>query len=79
MDLSSDNIVDDAGTYQNGARDILQAFCDNGFSGDVDKAGLALGRPAGELNEMLDGDAEVDDDLVMKARGIANERGFEIS
>ena len=78
MDINN-NIVDDAGTDQDQARDILQAFCNNGFDGDMEKAGLALGRPAGELNEMLDGDTAVDDDLVMKARGIANERGFNIS
>ena len=78
MDISDGNFVDDAGTDREGARDILRAFCDNGFDGDAAKAGLVLGRPASELREMLDGDTEVDDDLVMKARGIAKERGIEV-
>lgn len=78
MDLSEGNFVDDAGTDQQGARDILRAFCDNGFEGSAEQAGLVLGRPSSELREMLDGDIEVDDDLVMKARGIAQERGIDV-
>lgn len=78
MDISEGNFVDDAGTGQDGARDILRAFCDNGFEGDAEQAGLVLGRPASELREMLDGETEVDDDLVMKARGIAQERGIAV-
>lgn len=78
MDIADGNFVDDAGTDQQGARDILRAFCDNGFDGDAEQAGLVLGRPASELREMLGGDTDVDDDLVMKARGIAQERGIDV-
>lgn len=72
------NIVDDAGTGQEPARELLRAFCDNGFDGDLERAGLALGRPAPELQEMLDSGLEIDDDLVMKLRGISQERGFAV-
>jgi hypothetical protein len=72
------NIVDDAGTDQGEARELLRAFCDKGFDGDVERAALALGRPASDLNQMMDGDDEIDDDLVMKLRGISNERGIAV-
>ena len=45
MDISDGNFVDDAGTDREGARDILRAFCDNGFDGDAAKAGLVLDVP----------------------------------
>jgi hypothetical protein len=77
MDIES-NIVDDAGTDQSDARDMLRAFCENGFDGDDERAGLALGRPASEIRDMVDGGLEVDDDLAMKVRGIAEERGIEL-
>ena len=72
------NIVDDAGTDQDAARDLLRAFCDKGFDGDVDRAAIALGRPASALRELMDGHLEIDDDLVMKLRGISNERGIAV-
>jgi len=37
-----------------------------------------LGRPVSELREMLDGQSGVDEDLEMKMRGIAKERGFRV-
>lgn len=77
MEIES-NIVDDAGTDQEGARELLRAFCDNGFDGDIDRAAVVLGRTSGELDQMLDGETEVDDDLVMKLRGISKERGFAV-
>ena len=72
------NIVDDAGTDQEDARELLRAFCDKGFDGDVERAAVALGRPAPALSEMMDGRDEIDDDLVMKLRGISNERGIAV-
>jgi len=77
MEIES-NIVDDAGTDQGEARELLRAFCDKGFDGDVDRAAVALGRPASALRELMDGQHEIDDDLVMKLRGISNERGIAV-
>jgi hypothetical protein len=77
MDIDQ-NIVDDSGTDQDEAQTLLRAFCENGFDGDDERAGLALGRPASEIREMIGGDLEIDDDLVMKARGIAQERGIAL-
>ena len=77
MDLGND-MVDYQGTDQAEARDMLDAFCKNGFGGDAQKAAAVLGRPASELREMLDGQSAVDDDLAVRMRGIANERNFRI-
>lgn len=77
MDIS-ENSVDDAGTGQSDAKEILRSFRDNGFDGDSEKTGLVLGRPAGEIDEMIDGDTDVDDDLAMKIRGVAEERGITL-
>jgi len=77
MDLGN-NTVDDQVTDQAAARDMLDAFCKNGFGGDEQKAAVVLGRPVSELREMLDGQSGVDEDLEMKMRGIAKERGFRV-
>ena len=77
MEVES-NIVDDRGTGQPQAQEILRSFCENGFKGDDEKAGLVLGRPPEEIRDMIDGDVDVDDDLVMKVRGIAEERGIQL-
>ena len=77
MDIDQ-NQADDSGTDQGEAQDMLRAFCENGFHGDDQQAGLVLGRPAGEIREMIGGDLEIDEDLVMKARGIAQERGISL-
>jgi hypothetical protein len=77
MEIES-NIVDDRGTDQSEAQDMLRAFRDNGFEGDDGRTGLVLGRPSGEIHQMVGGDLEIDDDLVEKVRGIAEERGIDL-
>jgi hypothetical protein len=58
--------------------DLLRRFCDNGFDGSLAQARLALGRPEDELQRMLDGSETVDEDLLMKVRGIAQTRNIDI-
>jgi hypothetical protein len=77
MDIDQ-NVVDDEGTGQDEARETLRAFCDDGFGGDLEKAAQALGRTSGEIREMLDGESQIDDDLMMKVRGLAKERGIGV-
>jgi hypothetical protein len=60
------------------ARGLLHSFCENGFEGSINACALALGRDAGELGNMLHEGAVIDDDLVMKLRGIAQERGIDL-
>ena len=77
MEVES-NIVDDAGTDQSKAQEMLRSFRDNGFEGDDERTALVLGRPASEIREMIGGDLDIDDDLALKVRGIAKERGIEL-
>lgn len=58
--------------------DLLKNFCDNGFKGDVGETALVLGRTPEEIQSMLRGDMVVDEDLEMKIRGIADERGIDL-
>lgn len=70
--------IDSEGTTRAQARKMLANLCENGFSGDVEKLAVALGRDEGEIKSFLDGAGEIDEDLLMKIRGIAQQRGLEI-
>src|SRR5262245_35908546 len=58
------NVIDDKGTDQREAREILRSLCLNGFDGDNEKTGQVLGRPADEIRKMMAGESDIDDDLV---------------
>jgi len=73
-----DQQVDDKGTDQSAAREIIQNLCDRAFDADADKAAVALGRSTEQVQAVLSGSEPADDDLVMKARGIAINRGVEV-
>jgi len=78
-EITSDEAVDDRGTNQSEGRAILKRLRDNGFESSDEKLAVALGRPVEEVEAWTGGTAEVvDDDVIMKARGIAKERGIEI-
>ena len=70
--------VDDRGTTEGEGRELLIRLRDEAFAGSDEKFALALGRPLNEITGMLARGAAIDDDVVMKARGIAKERGVEI-
>ena len=70
--------IDDRGNNQERGREILKNFIDRGFNGNLEAAGTALGWPTDKLRQHADGELTLDDDLVMKMRGIANERDFTI-
>jgi hypothetical protein len=75
---NSKNAVDDRGTSEAEGRALLKRLRDAGFEGSDDKLAIALGRPVDEVQGWMGGAEPVDDDVVMKARGIAKERGIEI-
>ena len=75
---TSDQAVDDRGTDQSEGRAILKRLRDNGFDASDEKLAVALGRPVEEVEAWTGGAETVDDDVIMKARGIAKERGIEI-
>ena len=73
-----DQEVDDKGTNQEDAQQMLEALRDQGFDSDNEKLATALGRTIEQVDGMIEGSETIDDDVVMKARGIAQNRGIEI-
>jgi hypothetical protein len=79
MDINSEEAVDDRGTGQDEGRAILKRLRDRGFEASDEKLAVALGRPIEEVEAWTnEGSEPVDDDVIMKARGIAKERNIEI-
>ena len=68
----------DRGSTQTDAIHILKALRDKAFDSSDEKLALALGRPTEEVEAWTSGSAPIDEDAVMKARGIAMQRGIEI-
>jgi hypothetical protein len=73
-----DQEVDDKGTNQEEAQHIIEALRDEGFNGDNEGLAKALGRTTEQVDGMITGTETIDDDVVMKARGIALNRGIQI-
>ena len=73
-----DQEVDDKGTDQEEAKIILTKLRDQGFDADNERLAVALGRSIEQVEAMIDGAETIDDDVVMKARGIAIHRGIEV-
>ena len=74
----SEEAVDDRGTSQSEGRALLKRLRDSGFEGSDEKLAVALGRPVEEVTAWTGGAEAVDDDVIMKARGIAKERGISL-
>jgi hypothetical protein len=70
--------IDDRGTDQQEASEILKTVRDAAFDGSDEKLALALGRPIEEIEAWSAGSDVIDGDVVMKARALANERGVGI-
>lgn len=73
-----DQEVDDKGTDQEEAKIILTKLRDQGFDADNAKLAVVLGRSVEQVEAMISGAETIDDDVVMKARGIAINRGIEV-
>lgn len=78
MANSDAEAVDDRGTNQTEGRAMLKKLRDQGFDSSDEKLAVALGRPVEEVEGWTGGSEPVDDDVIMKARGIATERGLTI-
>ena len=74
----NENALDDRGTDNAAGLALLKRLRDEGFDSDDEKLAVALGRPAEEVTEWMRGEGRLDDDILIKARGIAQERGIEI-
>ena len=75
---ATEQAVDDRGTNQSEGRALLRHLRDRGFDSSDERFAVALGRPLEEVEAWMNGIEPVDDDVIMKARGIAKERGIEI-
>ena len=73
-----ENVVDDRGTGQQKAARMLRKLRDRAFESSDEKLAVALGRPVEEVTAWNFGRELIDDDVVMKARGIALNRGVHI-
>jgi len=79
MEETNDQAVDAQGTTTEEGREIIRRLRDQGFEGDDEKLAVVLGRPVEQVQAWSRGEGEtVDDDIVMKARGVAKERGLDI-
>lgn len=70
--------IDDRGTDQVEASQILKNIRDGAFDSSDEKLALALGRPTAEIEEWTSGGGLIDGDVMQKARALASERGLEI-
>jgi len=70
--------IDDRGTDQSEASNLLKNIRDAAFDSSDEKLALALGRPADEIEDWIKGSGVIDGDVVMKARWLATERGVHI-
>lgn len=57
-------------------KELLQRLLDQVFNGDEEKLSIALGRPVTEINAWLEGDSQIDEDAMLKAHGLLQERAF---
>jgi hypothetical protein len=73
-----EHAIDDRGTDQAKASQILKHIRDNAFDASDEKLAVALGRPTQEIEEWTSGNGLIDGDLILKARALAMQRGFEI-
>jgi hypothetical protein len=76
--LDNEPKIDDRGTDQSEALQILTAIRDGAFDSSNEKLALALGRPTEEIEEWIRGEGTIDGDVVQKARALAIERGFQV-
>ncbi len=73
-----EHVIDDQGTSQSEASEILRHIRDNAFEANDEKLALALGRPTEEIEEWTNGRGLIDGDVILKARTLAMQRGLEI-
>jgi hypothetical protein len=58
---------------------IIRELRDKGFDSSDERLAVALGRPADDIAAMANGSEQPDEDAVIKARGIAEQRGIDLS
>jgi hypothetical protein len=77
-DVDSELAIDDQGTDQFEAAQILLRIREEAFDSSDEKLAIALGRSKDEIAEWINGEGNIDSDALMKARALASERGLEL-
>ena len=72
------NMTENESAQKANARNIITELRDQAFDGSDEQLALALGRPVEEVQALADGSEVPDKDAVIKARGLAEERGVEL-
>lgn len=75
---SETHAIDDLGTDQSEASQILRSIRDNAFDSSNEKLALALGKSVEEIEQWTSGTGFIDGDGLMKARALALHRGLEV-
>jgi hypothetical protein len=70
--------VDDRGTGQDEAVELIKKLRDEGFNSSNEELAVALGRTTEQVENWFSSEEPIDDDVVMKVRGIAQARGIEL-
>ena len=70
--------LDDHGTNQAEAAQILKEIRDTAFDASNEKLALSLGRPTEEIEQWANGDGLIDGDVILKARALAIQRGVDV-
>jgi plasmid maintenance system antidote protein VapI len=76
--MQTNQAVDNKNSEQADAVAILRNLKDQAFDSSDEKLAQALGRPTEEVEAWISGAEEIDDDGVIKVRGLAQERGLEL-
>lgn len=70
------DVIDDQGTTPEEAQELLENLLNDGFDEEIDLLAQALGRPTEEIQDMISGQERIDEDLLMKARRLAEVRNL---
>jgi DNA-binding transcriptional regulator YiaG len=73
-DEGSEPEIDDRGTSQSEAVQVVKRIRDEVFGASDEKLALALGRSSEEIAEWLSGERTIDGDALMKVRALERER-----
>jgi hypothetical protein len=76
--MNTNQEVDTKSSEQSDAANTIRNLRDRAFDSSNEKLAVALGRPTEEIEAWAAGSETIDDDAVIKARGIALERGIEV-
>lgn len=78
IESGADHELDDHGTRQAEALQILTQIRDDAFEASDEKLALALGRPTEEIEQWIGGRELIDGDVLLKARTLATQRGLHL-